>query len=373
MVSVARRNIAAGKGRFVFSAAGVAVATLLLSFVVGLYRGWSERLTAYLDDTPADLWVVQRGNESFFSPSVVNRRNEELVDATEGVAQASSITGRTLRLHHGEDAHDVYVMGFEAAPDGGGPAGLGGPLRMKRGSGQPRAGEIVIDDILAKTAGLDIGDEVQAAELNFRVVGISEGGNLGVTVLCFVTLDDANRLIGGYPIISYILVKAEPGKSQEVVDHIETLNPSLRVFSANEFAHSSRRVLQRTVVPVLGVVVVLVFAVGTIVVGLTIYTATIEKEREFGVMKSLGTPAARLSSIVLEQSLACCLAGFAAGIVALAGATWVTRLAVPQFVTLVKPTDVGLVFVAVLVMSLLASWLPLIRVMRVDPLTVFKA
>jgi hypothetical protein len=43
----------AGKRRFAFSVAGVAVATLLLSFVLATYRGWNERFAAYIDDGSA--------------------------------------------------------------------------------------------------------------------------------------------------------------------------------------------------------------------------------------------------------------------------------------------------------------------------------
>ena len=47
-MSIARRNMQAGKARTAFSVAGVAVATLLLCFVVGLYRGWNDAIGAYI-------------------------------------------------------------------------------------------------------------------------------------------------------------------------------------------------------------------------------------------------------------------------------------------------------------------------------------
>jgi putative ABC transport system permease protein len=394
MVSIARSNMLSSKVRFGFSVAGVAVATLLLSFILALYRGWSERLTAYLDNTDADLWVVQKGNESFFSPSVIRDANQATVQHTDGVMRMSSLVGRTLRMHHGSGEYDIYVMGFQPQvvdqPEGGGSpvGGLGGPLKMESGSGTPRpgkfvedsngvrrrvAGEIVIDDVLAKVASLGIGDEIDAAGLPFKVVGISSGGNLGITLLCFVDIADAGDLIGGYPIVSYILVKTAAGQQNTVAASIEKANPSLRVFAAQDFAASSRKVLQRTLLPVLGVVVGLIFAVGAIVVGLTIYTATVEKEREFGVLKALGTPNRSIFWIVIQQTLVCSLTGFVIGEVGVIGATRLAPKLVPQFVTLVKLPDVGIVFAAALLMSLFAAWLPIRRITRVDPLAVFKA
>ena len=366
----------AGKGRFAFSVAGVAVATLLLSFVLALYRGWNERLTAYIDDTDANLWIVQKGAESFFSPSVIGSRNIDVAGAVSGVDRTSAIVGKTLRLHHRDGAYDVYIMGVEAAqdsPDGKARGGLGGPLHIKEGSAWPKTGEIVIDEILAKVANIHIGDTVTASFLNLKVVGISSGGNLGVTILCFVERNDGQRLIGEYPIVSYILAKTAPGSEDEAAAAIRTVLPGVDVFPRAEFAESSRRVLRRSILPVLAVVVVLVFVVGVIVVGLTIYTSTIEKEHEFGILKALGVPARRLFGIVLQQSIACCLVGFVVGESAVFAAVWLTKLAVPQFVTLIKPGDVAIVFVAVLIMGAVASWLPIQRIVRLDPLAVFKA
>jgi putative ABC transport system permease protein len=363
----------AGKGRFAFSVAGALVATLLLSFVLALYRGWNERLTAYIDQTDADLWLVQRGAESFFSPSVVNQRNLDIVKAIDGVERSGALVGKTLRMHHGDGAYDVYIMGFDAAQADQPVGGLGGPLHIVRGSGTPRTGEIVIDQILADIAGIDIGDTVTASTQTFKVVGISSGGNLGVTLLCFVDRPEAQRLIGDYPIVSYVLVKTAPGRQAEVAAAIREANPYVDVFPTSTFAESSRRVLRRSILPVLAVVVVLVFVVGSIVVGLTIYTSTIEKQREFGVLKALGTPGYRLVSIVLQQSFVCCLLGFALGEAGVVGAVALTKHFVPQFVTLIKPGDVAVVFVAVLVMGAGASLLPIQRVLRVDPLAVFKA
>ncbi|MBI5949138.1 MAG: FtsX-like permease family protein [Chloroflexi bacterium] len=374
MVSVARKNMLQGKGRFAFSVAGVAVAALLLAFILALYRGWSERLTSYLDETDTDLWVVQKGNESFFSPSVMLQNTLDRLDPVPGVEHISQLSGRTLRLRFEGDDYDAYVMGFQAPVEGSRFGGKGGPIKMKKGSALPKPGEIIIDDILARIAGIEIGDVVTTGETELTVVGISAGGNLGVSILNFVSSYDGTRLVNmNVALVNYYLLDVTPGQEQSVIDAIETNNAGLSVFTKAEFSESSKQVLRRSLLPVLGLVVILVFLVGAIVVGLTIYTSTIEKEREFGVMKALGTPNRGLMSVVLEQSLVCCLLGFATGTVAVFGATWLAGRLVPQFVTLIRWQDLGLVFAATAAMSLLASWLPIQRVVRVDPLTVFKA
>jgi putative ABC transport system permease protein len=374
VISLAAKNIKAGKGRFAFSVGGVAVAVLLLSFILALYRGWSERLTSYLDHTDADLWVVQKGNESFFSPSIMTDTTLDKVSFVPGVTHVSSIVGRTLRLHHGTDAYDAYLMGFDPPVAGSKLGGQGGPVHMVEGSGTPHQGEIVIDDVLRCIAGLDIGDTVTAGDIAVKIVGISSGGNLGVSILCFVSKADGSRLVSNsVSVVNYFLLNVDPGKEADVKASIEKNNADLGVFTRAAFAESSKQVLRRTLLPVLAVVVALIFIVGAVIVGMTMYTTTMEKEREFGVLKALGAKERALLEVVLEQSVVCSLLGFVIGEVAVIGATRLATLLVPQFVTLVRPSDVGIVFGAAMLLSLVAAWLPIRRILSVDPLLVFKA
>jgi ABC-type lipoprotein release transport system permease subunit len=59
--------------------------------------------------------------------------------------------------------------------------------------------------------------------------------------------------------------------------------------------------------------------------------------------------------------------------VAVVAASFFAERLVPQFVTLLRWQDALIVLGAILAMCLLASYLPVQRVLRVDPLRVFKA
>jgi putative ABC transport system permease protein len=370
MMSIARRNIAAWRGRLAFSAGGVAVATLLLSFVLALYQGFSDRIAAYVEDVPVDVWIVGAGNESFFNPSVITNPARatilEVLAETGAVEKTDTLLIWSLKLRLGGDSYDSYVIGFD-------PNGVGGPVGMKKGSAVPGDGEIIIDDVLARQSGVDVGDTILAGSRELKVVGISTGGNLVVTQLSFVNQTEARILIGIEGFVNFMLVQAKPGQEQVVIDAISTRVAGVSAFPRDHFADSSKQVLKRNLLPVLLVVLILAFIVGTVVVGLTVYTAVVEKEREFGVLKAIGTPNPSLVRIVLEQSLVCALLGFAAGMGAAFLAAWGATTLVPQFVTLFRPQDIVMVFVLATVMSVIAALVPIQRIARVDPLTVFKA
>lgn len=364
-MSVAQRNMLAGKPRTAFSIAGVAVATLLLSFVVGLYRGWNDELVRYVRAAPADAWVVGKGADSFFTPSLVFNTTAVGVGQVEGVKQVSPLLGRPLRIRKGKRSWDSYVVGFD-------PSGGGGPVAMKSGKAHPGNGEIVIDDVLARTSDLDLGDEVQVGLRRLTVVGIAKGGNLVLAQISFINIEEA-RVIIGVGAVSFLLVRTEAGDAQAVVRKINTTVPGVEAFAADTFAANSQAVLQRSLLPILLVIVVMAVFVGTIVVGLTVYTAAIEKEREFGILKALGVPLPGLLRVVFEQSFICGALGFVCGMLLTFVTAWLAQFAMPQVVTLFRWQDMSLVALAAAAMSLLAGFLPLQRVVRIDTLSVFKA
>lgn len=374
MTRIAWKNMLAGKGRFAFSVGGVASSVLLLSFILGLYRGWNHSFTEYLDSVEGDVWVSRTGNESFFAPSVVLATTAVPIRQMDGVARVSPLLTSPLKLHAGGDGYDALIVGVPNvgsldAPEGG----LGGPVRIDKGRDVQQEGEIVIDKVLARQAGLDLGDKVKAGLRELTIVGISSGGNVVVGQLCFVTLQEARNIIGYDGFYNFLLLETEPGMATEVTRRINKEVIGVNAWERGQFVEASQEVLSRNMRPILLVILVLSFIVGTIVVALTIYTAVLEKEKEFGVMKALGTPGRGLFTVVLQQSIACCLLGFLGGELLTVAAASVAERAVPQFVTLVRWQDVIAVFVAAAFMSVIAAVIPANRIIRVDPLTVFKA
>jgi putative ABC transport system permease protein len=364
-IEIAWKNLRAEKASFAFSVAGVTVAAMLLAFMLALYSGWSHRVASYVKDVPADVWVVQKGNEQFFQTTLVTDDSLAKVRSTPGVTAVSSMAGRTLKLAKGETRFDALVMGFDAD-------GIGGPLHIKKGSGTPGLGEIVVDDVLARTNGLHIGDELVANERTLKITGISTGGNNMINLMAFVAKDEGQQLLGVPGRENFGLVTTEKGREAEVVAAINRDVEGVSAFESRQFVANSRKLLLHSMLPILLVVLVLAFIVGTVVVALTIYNATREKEHEYGVMKALGTPGKFLFLAVIEQSMLCGLLGFLAGELAVVVASRFAERLVPQFVTLLRWQDALLVLGSVVVMCVLAACLPVRKVMSVDAMRVFK-
>ena len=370
-----------GKASLAFSIAGVAVATLLLSFILALYRGWNDGLVTYIEDTDADVWVTPYGSESFFSPGIFPRSTLDSVRGQAGVLDATALVYRPTKLRTSKGAWDTWVVGFAES-------GVGGPAHLKRGTGRPGIGEIVLDEVLANLADVSVGSTVDIDGSQLKVVGISGGGNVVFAQLAFVNAEEARlqseaatkRQDVPEEVASVVrnginlgLVRARPGEEAAVTRAIRANVLGVRTFQSDDFSESSRRALKQSMLPILIIILALAFLVGTLVLGLTVYTSVIEKEREFGVIKAIGATGPALLRVVLEQALVCCVAGFALGIVFSWIAARIVIAAVPQFIVSFRATDTLMVFAGTVLMSILASVIPAARIMKVDTLSVFKA
>jgi putative ABC transport system permease protein len=169
-------------------------------------------------------------------------------------------------------------------------------------------------------------------------------------------------------------VRVTPGSSrEEVAAAIEQAVPGVRAMTRESFATASRSEIRGLFIPVVRVLLVVAFLVGAAVVGVTIYTATVERTHEYGVLKALGASGRDLLRIVLVQSLAVGIAGFAVGVPLAAGVNRISAHFVPRFITLIRWQDLAIVFAAAMGMAIVAAVIPIRRVAAIDPASVFRA
>jgi putative ABC transport system permease protein len=262
---------------------------------------------------------------------------------------------------------DVHLIGYDTA------SGIGGPVRITRGHGQPGTGEIVIDEVLARTSGVGVGDELTSGDASFEVVGIASGGNFAFTQAGFMDIDTARTLLSMDDLVTFWLIDLGEGTdSASLGSTITSTYGGSTVFTSAEFASATRHRILDNVIPIIGLIVGLAFIVGIAVTSLTIYTATVEKTREFGIMKAVGFNNHDLYRLVLIQSCITGALGFVFGVaMTLLFSQFIDRL-VAQFILYVRPYDILFVLACTIAMAGAAAIVPARRVGAVDPAVAFK-
>ncbi|MHB8791734.1 MAG: ABC transporter permease [Thermoleophilia bacterium] len=366
-VSVARRNLFSDPTRLIISVGGVAVAILLIIVLLAVYTGSLRQMSAYVDNVDADLWVAQAGSpDMLHSFSVVPESLVGELSKVEGVSDVWPLTSRTTLVDIGEKKNSLILVGYQ-------PGGAGGPWKMSEGNSEPGPGGIVADKVTMKTNGLELGDTIEADGQQYEIVGVSEDTSIMVAQYAFVDIEQAKKALGPNR-INFILVNVDdPAARDRIKDEIQAAHPQQTVFTQEQFSSNNAAVIREGILPVLAVVVVIAFIIGVAIVGLVVYSATLEKYREYGVLKAVGASGPTLYKIVLEQSLLSALLGYAVGAVASFGVARIVSRIVVQISVAFTWQHFASAFVAAIVMSVIASYVPARKINRIDPVIVFKA
>jgi len=374
MLLVARKNLFSERTRLAISVGGVALSVFLIGILLSLFRGWSQQVGGFVEQVPADLWVTSDGTTDFVTAgSVLPDAGGRQLKSLPEIDIVSPLIVRPMAVYKAgddpDDRFDVQLVGYR--PE----IGLGGPISVFSGKSPPGPGEIVVDRQMSKRHGVKIGDRLVKGTKSLTVVGYSEGGDFIYTQVAFVTIDTAIDFLELTPTSLrsfFLLTLHDPSQRDALAARLRLAAPGVQFVSGQEFAEETRSRILGNILPILVVVLVLAFVVGLSVTGLTIYTATVEKSREYGILKAEGFTNPFLYRVVFEQSMVTGLMGFLLG----AGLTFLVapfaQDAVPQFVVFVRWQDIVGIAGATLVMALIAAYIPVRRLASIDPVTAFK-
>lgn len=368
MLLVARRNLFSERTRLVISVGGVALSVFLITFLLSLFRGWNEKVGGFVEEVNADVWVARQGTTDFLAAASVLPLEgvDERLSRIQSVERWSPLIVRPMAATKDGTEMDVSLVGFDTE------SGIGGPVQMSEGKAVPGPGEVVIDEALSRRYGVKIGDTIGAGGRDWRVVGKSSGGDFVAAATIFIALDEAQDVLEMDGFATFFLLQVRPGREEVVVGFVERV-PGILAITSDDFAAATRDRVLGDVIPILTVILVLAFIVGLAVAGLTIYTATVEKAREYGILKAVGFSNGYLYRVVFEQSLVTGLMGFllGAGLTVLLGPFM--QDIVPQFVIFIRWQDVLAVAGFTLLMAILAAYIPIRRLAAIDPVAAFNA
>ena len=394
MISLAGRDILHGWGKFVFTGIGLGLLIGVTLIMAGVYRGMIDDAQALLDNSGADLWVVQQDTLGpYAEPSSLPDDAYRSVRLTRGVEQAVNITYLTMQARRG--SQDVRTMVVGVAP--GARTQPGWPRHLVAGRHLTHSHYEAVADI---ASGFALGDRIQIRRKQYTVVGltrrmVSSGGD----PMIFIPLKDAQeaqflkdndaiwqsrRRTQANPAfnrpgapgvldaviasqssntsVNAVLVTLQPGHSaDEVAQSIERWK-RLTAYTRADMQEILVGKLISTSARQIGMFLAILAVVSAAIVAFIIYTLTMDKIREIAVLKLIGTRNRTIAWMIAQQALALGLIGFMVGKIAatLAGPAF------PRYVLLL-PQDTITGFFVVMGICLLASLVSIRLALKVDP------
>lgn len=394
MISLAGRDIMHAWGKFVFTGVGLGLLIGVTLTMAGVYRGMVDDAKALLDNSGADLWVVQKDTLGPYaeSSSVYDDEYRGILGMP-GVEKAANVTYLTMQVRRAD--MDVRAMVVGVVPGGPGEPGQPGYLVAGR-----RITKDHYEAVADVATGFKLGEKIQIRRNFFTVVGltrrmVSSSGD----PMVFIPLKDAqeaqflkdndaiveqrsrtaqnpsfnnpsspglldavNSFQSANHYVNAVLVQVKPGFSPEEVAEPVRRWKRLQVYTRAQMEEILVGKLIATSARQIGMFLVILAIVSAAIVAFIIYTLTLGKVREIAVLKLIGTRNRTIALMILQQAVGLGLIGFVVG--KISATFWAPIF--PKYV-LLEPGDAGRGFVAVVVICVLSSVLAIRTALKVDP------
>ena len=395
MISLAGRDILHAWGKFVFTGVGLGLLIGVALVMAGVYRGMVADGKALLNNSGADMWVVQKGTLGpYAEASSLNGDAYRAIKVMPGVAQAANVTYLTTQVRKGERDVRTMVVGIALGELGTTP---GWPPYLIAGRQITRGHYEAVADI---SAGFQLGDRISIRRNHYNIVGltrrmVSSSGD----PMIFIPLKDAQeaqflkdndaiwqsrRRTEANPVfnrpgspdlleaiiasqssnafVNAVLVTLKLGAAPDEVAQTISRWQRLTVYTRAQMEEILVGKLIATSAKQIGMFLVILALVSAAIVAFIIYTLTMDKIREIAVLKLIGTRNITIAWMILQQALALGVIGFVVGKIT---ATFAAPL-FPKYVLLI-PADSILGFFMVMGICVLASIVAIRMALKVDP------
>ncbi len=366
-VPLARRNLFQDRRRAALAVGGVGVSLVLVLILQGIFAGAMQQVTRYLDRLPADVIVSQAGVTTMhMSTSALPPTTVDAVATQPGVAWAEAIRFTTGVITGPNGTRQLSsVIGFDTITNRSGPHHLT--------TGQlPGHGEGVLDRVGAEQLGVEVGDEISVGGTSVRIAGLSQGGTSITNTTLFVRLDDMAAVQPDA--VSYVFAAATPGTSPTALrDRLAETIPDTTVQTRGQFSRSEARIVSDMSADVMRIMNLVGLGIALAVIGLALFTLTLAKLRDYGVVKAIGARPRTLLAIIAAQAAWTVAASLTLAIALTAAAGAVVARIQPSVEILLVPGQVARTGLAALLVAAIGAVVPLRRVLAVDPASAFRS
>lgn len=391
MISLASRDVLHSWGKFVFTGVGLGLLIGVTLTMAGVYRGMVDDARVLLNNSGADLWVVQKDTLGpYAEPSSLYDDIYRSILGMPGVARAANVTYLTMQIRQGKDDVRAMVVGIV-------PGYPGEPGYLVAGRQITRSHYEAVADI---ATGFKLGQTLVIRRHAYTVVGltrrmVSSGGD----PMVFIPLRDAqeaqflkdndaiinqrnrtsenpafnrpgnpdilNAVIDSQssnPYVNAVLVQIKPGYQAEQVAEPIRKWKRLQVYTREQMETILVAKLIATSSKQIGMFLVILAIVSAAIVAFIIYTLTMGKIREIAVLKLIGTRNRTIAGMIMQQAIGLGIIGFVVG--KISATIWGPLF--PKYVLLL-PGDALRGFVVVVIICILASVMAIRAALKVDP------
>jgi len=294
---------------------GVIVAIFLIGQQTGIFIFLTDLMKSLVANSEVDIWVVGENVNDVNSLSAIDFRNGKEIRSVKGVKNVNPliVSGSSMKLPNGKST-PVRIIGSLA------PTFTGGPWNIVHGNlnDMITQGGIGADKFDLRTIGdVKPGDQVSVGGKLVELRVITKGARGFGSTNVFTNLELAREL-GNFSNnkVSAFLVNVNKGYApNEVAEIINNSFTGIKAMTKKRFSRSTviKILKDGAIGESLGSLILFAIVAGGVIIGLTLYSAAIDRIDDYATMKAIGAQKKLVTKIILLQSVIISLIGFAIG------------------------------------------------------------
>lgn len=315
MLKTALQFIWYDKPKSIGALAGTILSVFLIGQQAGIFIFLTNAMAAYVRLAPEYIWVVDSKTTNSGALTPLDIRVGKELESIEGVYKAYPIVlaAGSAKFSNGKSS-GMNLFGVQYPEFAGFPKSIPSDnptLLIQDGA--------IITDFFDSEAlgGVKKGDYFELNGKKVFLAGNTKGYRTFGGVVGFTTLERA-RSIGNIPNskVSAYLVKKNPNISEAQVIHFINNNLNgVKAWGSADFR-------KETVITVLsssgiaisfGTLIIFALIVGFVIIGLTLYSAAVDRLRDYGTLKAIGATNGYIARLIITQAMIFGVVGFAIG------------------------------------------------------------
>jgi putative ABC transport system permease protein len=353
---------------------GIIISIFLIGQQVGIFLFLTGLMAGLPKSTQSKvgLWVVNSATQNANSLGQLDSRLQREVESIPGVAQAYPlvVAAGEAKFENGKTSA-ATIVGSQY------PAFKGGPWNMSQGSVTDLLpeGAFSCDEFDKKTLGdATLGTHFELGGKKAYIAAQTRGARGFGGAYLFTTLERARSYGRISPDkVSAILVDLEPNADTLAVQaRINATIFGVRAWKAEELSASTISFILSTSGIAISTGTLIVFAIlsGLIIIGLTLYSATIDRIRDYATLKAIGSTNGFITRLILLQCVILALVGYVFSTILLQG----FKFGISQGGVLFEYSPMIRLgfFVITVVISVFGAVFAIRRITTLEPATVFR-
>lgn len=351
---LAWREIKREKLRYGLVIAMIVLISYLLFMLVGLMDGLSNENTAAIESWKTKtVWLNKDSNDRLSESLLTTKQVDSLPSGRHFALVGSQPTKMTIDRSSNKRAQSLQFVGLD-------PNEFIAQSKIQIVSGHcvRNNRQLVLDESL-RQKGYHLGDQVKisGSKKTFRVAGFAKNAKLNISPVVYGTLAVWQQMHAR---------KYEAGAV--ISDQTSSLHGrGMKRYSVQQFINKLPGYTAQNAT--LELMIAFLLVISLVVIAVFLYILTMQKKRQYALLRAQGIPAKTLVSATICQSLILMVTGIILAVIL----TLITVQLIPSSVPiLLKIVNMVLMAAGLIVIGVIGALLPALMIVRIDPLEALK-